>query len=428
MHRKEVSLQSPLRILQRSIRGGLGAGNLAAVLAPPGVGKSAFLVQVGLDELLRGGLVLHIALGQTVERVSAWYRALFADLAESVDLADRAGVAETIGHRLLIRAYADGSHAPNRVDEALAPFDSHLVFRPSVILVDGLDWSGPGCPEALAAMKARARRAGAELWTTAQTRGDQGALALPPPCDPCAALVDVGLLLEPRETCVAVRLVKDFDNPSPADVRLALHCETLRLVKDGAAEWEGEPPPGAFTLLASGSAGAEAEFGACAERWGLREVNFTFRGREELVRSRGLVELGEEELRLGSVSAAYVRAHMHRRYPDTPGFRHLLQAIWHQVSGAGELFSVGTILPDRTAHGGTGWAVELARHWNKPVHLFDQERGLWFAWKERDWIGVEPPAITRARFAGSGTRTLTDAGRAAIHGLFERSFGHRPPS
>jgi hypothetical protein len=34
-----------------------------------------------------------------------------------------------------------------------------------------------------------------------------------------------------------------------------------------------------------------------------------------------------------------------------------------------------------------------------------------------------PPAITCERFAGSGTRTLTDAGRVAIRALFERSFG-----
>jgi hypothetical protein len=71
------------------------------------------------------------------------------------------------------------------------------------------------------------------------------------------------------------------------------------------------------------------------------------------------------------------------------------------------------------AHGGTGWAVELARHWGKPVHLFDQERKRWY---ERDWVEAQP-AITRERFAGAGTRSLSDDGRAAIRALFERSFG-----
>ena len=93
------------------------------------------------------------------------------------------------------------------------------------------------------------------------------------------------------------------------------------------------------------------------------------------------------------------------------------------MSTAGEVFSVGTIMPDRTAHGGTGWAVELARHWGKPVHMFDQEKRRWFVWKDRDWAEEPPPAIRRERFAGTGTRSLSDEGKAAIHALFEHSFG-----
>ena len=198
---------------------------------------------------------------------------------------------------------------------------------------------------------------------------------------------------------------------------------TLRLPTDDEAPPPVELSPGSFTLLASGSAGAEEEFGACAERWGVREVNFTFGGRHEIARTRGLVELSEDELRVGEVSAAYVKAHMHRAFPESAELRRVLQAIWHQVSTAGEVFSVGAVNPDKTAHGGTGWAVELARHWGKPVHLFDQERKRWFRWNERDWVAEAPPAITRERFAGAGTRSLSDDGRAAIRALFERSFG-----
>jgi hypothetical protein len=421
MRRKEVTFQSPLRILDRSIRGGLGKGNLGAVMAPAGVGKSACLVQIGLDDLLRERAVLHVAIGQTVERVSSWYDALFDDLAEQVDLADRAGVRESIGRRRLIQAFPEGAFGPQALDDALASFEAHLGLSPSAILVDGFDWSAPGCTLELAAMKASARRAGAELWVTAQTPRR----TLTTPCERCAALVDVGLFLEPRGSYVKLRLVKDFDGPSSVDVHLSLRSDTLRLVKDGAPAAAVPLPAGSFTLVATGSAGAEAEFGACAERWGVHEVNFTFEGRRPTARGRGLVELSEDELRLGDVSAAYLRAHMHRSYPDTQELRRVLQAIWHQVSTAGEVFSVGTILPDGTAHGGTGWAVELARHWKKPVHVFDQDMGRWLVWDGRAWAEEPPPSVTRERFAGAGTRSPSDAGRAAIHALFERSFGPR---
>jgi hypothetical protein len=432
MIRQEAILQSPLRILDRTIRGGLGKGHLGVIMAAAGVGKSACLVQLGLDALLRGKAVLHVAVGQSVEHVSTRYNALFDELAERVELADRGGVRDAIAHRRLIWSSMDGTFGARAVDEALAAFQAHLGRGPSTILLDGFGWEEPGRGATVGAIKESAARVGAEIWMAA---GDVLARELgrppgiPPPPDDCAELVDIGILLEPHGRHARLTLVKDFERFPAGDVALVLEGGTLRLSEDGESPSEDDeaPPPverspESFTLLASGSAGAEEEFGACAERWGVREVNFTFGGRRELARTRGLIELSEDELRVGEVSAAYVKAHMHR-FLESPELRRVLQAIWHQVSTAGEVFSVGTINPDKTAQGGTGWAVELARHWGKPVHLFDQDEKRWFQWSEQDWLAEAPPIITRERFAGAGTRTLTDDGRAAIRALFERSFG-----
>jgi hypothetical protein len=428
MIRQEAILRSPLRVLDRSIRGGLGKGHLGVIMAPAGVGKSACLVQIGLDALLRGKPVLHLAVGQSVEHVSARYDALFDDLAERVDLSDRRGVRQAIAQRRLIWASADGTFGAPALDEALAAFEAHLGVWPSTVLVDGFGWEEPLAAATLGAVKASATRIGAELWMTARdARGGElvRVRRIAPLSDDCAALVDVGIFLEPHGRHARLTLVKDFDRFPASDVPLVLEGGSLRL-----PEGEEPPPlpgttPGSFTMLATGSAGAEEEFGACAERWGVREVNFTFDGRHQLARTRGLVALSEEELRVGEVSAAYVKAHMHRAFSESPELRRVLQAIWHQVSTAGEVFSVGAVNADKTAHGGTGWAVELARHWGKPVHLFDQEQRRWLRWNERDWIAEEPPAITCERFAGAGTRSLSDEGRAEIRALFERSFGAR---
>ena len=48
-------------------------------------------------------------------------------------------------------------------------------------------------------------------------------------------------------------------------------------------------------LFSGGAAGAEAEFGACAERHGIEEVNFTFEG-HKIARHRGVRVLNHEEL------------------------------------------------------------------------------------------------------------------------------------
>ncbi len=52
MYRKEVNERSPMRVFESSIHGGLGRGNVGVVVARPGVGKSALLVQLALDDLM----------------------------------------------------------------------------------------------------------------------------------------------------------------------------------------------------------------------------------------------------------------------------------------------------------------------------------------------------------------------------------------
>lgn len=183
------------------------------------------------------------------------------------------------------------------------------------------------------------------------------------------------------------------------------------------------PSPSDFTLLSGGAKGAEAEFGARAEEWGIHEINFSFAGRSP-ERARGVVDLSDEELAQGEVSHARWDERLHRALPDAPLFRKMLQSIWHQVHTAGEVFCVGVILPDETVKGGTGWAAELARKEGKPLHVFDQDRRAWLHWRD-GWSTAMPPTIRARRFCGTGTRYLTDDGVAAIRGLFERTFGPR---
>ncbi len=178
-------------------------------------------------------------------------------------------------------------------------------------------------------------------------------------------------------------------------------------------------------LFSGGAPGAEAEFGACAERHGIEEVNFTFDG-HRIARQRGVRVLNHEELQNGDVSLEYVSRLMHRRYTDAPTIRKILQTIWYQVNSGQEIYVVGAVLDDGTVRGGTGWGAEFAKLCNKPLHVFDQDKNGWFTWTGTDWQArgaADGPVITHGRFTGTGTRTLRDSGRRAIAELFARSFG-----
>lgn len=179
--------------------------------------------------------------------------------------------------------------------------------------------------------------------------------------------------------------------------------------------------PEECVLFSGAAGGAEAAFGACAERFGVAEVNFTFDGHRDQ-RTRGIRVLTRPELAEGDVSLSYVSRLMHRKYKDTPLFRSVLQSIWHQVHNGHEIYVVGQILDDDTVKGGTGWGAELAKLHNKPLTVFDQARDAWFQWKTDAWQESPLPAIGRLRFTGTGTRFLRDNGERAIAALFERTF------
>jgi hypothetical protein len=177
-------------------------------------------------------------------------------------------------------------------------------------------------------------------------------------------------------------------------------------------------------LFSGGIQGAEAEFGANAERFGMAEVNFSFEG-HKMVRQRGLRVLTPEELKNGDVSLEYVSKLMNRTYTENTMIRKVLQSIWYQVNSGQEIYVMGEILADQTVKGGTGWGAEFAKLCNKPLYVFDQKKNTWFRWDKTEWIEYkngDGPVISHTHFTGTGTRFLEENGRKAISSLFERSF------
>jgi hypothetical protein len=397
-------------------------------MARAGVGKTAFLVQIGLDDAMRERPVLHVALRQELDHVRSWYDALFDDLADVTELQNREQARALLNRNRVIQAYPDASLPHERLDDILGLYADKIGFTPKAILIDGFDWeSGKIVSRAaeLGAFKITAKRIGAELWMAAQTHRAGTAAhptAMVPPCDAYSDLIDLGIFIESEGAGATVRLLKDHDNPHPAETHLHLDTDTMRIVSDELSSVTKKLPPGSFTLLSGGATGAEAAFGELAERYGAHETNFSFPG-NDTARSRGLIELTDDELERGGVHEIYIQSQLHRSFPKTPRFQRLLKSIWHQVATAGEVFVVGEIQPDGTVKGGTGWGAELARHLGKPLYVFDQARGTWLDWKGNAWAETSPPRIQRTRFCGTGTRHLTEAGRKAIAELFERSFG-----
>lgn len=173
------------------------------------------------------------------------------------------------------------------------------------------------------------------------------------------------------------------------------------------------------TLYSGGLKGAEATFGEAAEKYGLKEVIYTFEG-HKLSRNKNAMILTREELERGDISMELASRMLNRTYYETEKIRKVLQTIFHMVNNGHQVFVVGSILDDNSVKGGTGWAVELAKLFNRPLHVFDQPKRQWFTWKDGQWQ-EDTPLIEYDTFVGSGTRYLNDAGREAIEKLFADS-------
>src|SRR6185503_9110984 len=126
MYHKQVNQLSPIRILEASNHGGLGKGNLGLVMARAGVGKTACLVQLALDDLLRERPVLHVSLDQTMNHVLSWYDALFDDLVLMTEMEDADVARQMVQKHRMIASFVDHDLWPDRLEKTVDMFAKHL--------------------------------------------------------------------------------------------------------------------------------------------------------------------------------------------------------------------------------------------------------------------------------------------------------------
>jgi hypothetical protein len=230
---RELNERSPLRVLEQSIHGGLGRGNLGVVCAGHGAGKSAFLVGIALDVLMRGNQLLHVALDQPAERVRNYYDEIFAELAREEHLEDAARVRLDVERNRHIHTYQEHSFQVSDLDRSLSFLRQHTHMDPQLILVDGYEWE-EGDPAEIADLKRFAAENQAELWMSASIDRDKPVThpkGYPEPIARYESLVDVLLRLKGANGTAHLSILKDHENPKPGAVALDLDSTTLLLVR-----------------------------------------------------------------------------------------------------------------------------------------------------------------------------------------------------
>jgi hypothetical protein len=223
---KSLSLVS---ILEKSSRLGLGRGNLGALMARAGVGKTACLIHIAIDKLLHNEKLVHITLENTPDKISSYYRVIFSDLVRALELKRADELRALIEKNRMILAYLNQSFELQRLRDYLKNLRDKVGFLPDALIVDGLDFSKTG-RDIFQGLKEIAEASQVEIWFSALTHREGSGVnerGIPFPCGQVDDLFSIILLLEPMRSAVLLKLLKDHDQQGLAGASILLDPNTL---------------------------------------------------------------------------------------------------------------------------------------------------------------------------------------------------------
>ena len=197
MLKNELILKNPLRRMGFESDDILNTGEFGAVMARAGVGKTAFLVQLALNSMLREKKVLHMSLADPIKKVSLWYREVFNRIATQYAIHQSAQLWDTVlPHRFIMTFRVEGFSVPT-LEERLTDLIEQDIFKPHTLIIDGLPFDD-AVHQNLVDLKNLASRQGMHVWFTVRTHRHEE----PGPEVTPAQLIQVADLFE-----VAIQLV-----------------------------------------------------------------------------------------------------------------------------------------------------------------------------------------------------------------------------
>jgi hypothetical protein len=222
MLKKDLILRNPLRVMGHENEDILSAGEFGAVLARAGVGKTAFLVQLSLNALLRGKNVLHISLADPVNKVSLWYKEVFSLIADQYKVDQINQLWESLMPRRFIMTFRVEGFSVPKLQERLTDLTEQNIFSPQIIIVDGFPFD-ESVHQSLREFKELVKHQGMHAWFTIRTHRHEEPEAdgTPLPFAHVSDLFEIAVQLLPVGKEIHVKALKGGDSfSSRLDLRL----------------------------------------------------------------------------------------------------------------------------------------------------------------------------------------------------------------
>jgi hypothetical protein len=229
MIKAELIKRSPLRILEKSIHGGLGKGNIGVLAARKGVGKTACLVHISTDKLLQDKPVIHVSYAKRVDYIIRWYEDIFKEIAKKRELESAMDVYDKIiKNRVIMNFTQDMTHT-DRILQSVGALIECGNITADAIIVDGYDHTKSTIDD-FKKFKTFAQKLNLEVWFSASLKGKEPLFdpeGMPNELKDYSDSIDVLIALAYQGDHVHLTLVKNHDHPSPGDLKVKLDPKTL---------------------------------------------------------------------------------------------------------------------------------------------------------------------------------------------------------
>lgn len=232
MVKEELTKNSPLRILEKATHGGLGKGNIAVIASKRGIGKTACLVHIATDKLMRDKNVIHVSFSSRTDHILDWYEDIFREISHKRDLENAMEVHnELIKNRVIMNFNQDGVSIEQVLKSIKAMIENGQKDTDTIV-VDGYDFTRNNDDGVITKVRDFAQEMNLEIWFTDSYEGEviqDGAIPTNLKC--CKDKISVIMVLKNEGDVMNLNLVKDHGNEVKENLSLILDSKTLLIAR-----------------------------------------------------------------------------------------------------------------------------------------------------------------------------------------------------
>jgi hypothetical protein len=234
MIKEELVQRSPVRVFEKSIRGGLQVGEIGIIASSSGIGKTSVLVQIALDKLLQSKKVVHVSFTQNAHYVFTWYEDIFDEFTKRKNLDKINEVKEDLTkNRVLLNFSQEWVNGPT-ILKSLKALIVEGGFNAETIIIDGFDFKQTN-RERMEIIKAGAKELGVSIWYSCTVSGAEPLYDkndVPTVLKDFLDFLDVVIVLEPKPDHIEMTASKDRDAKDLEHLAVKLDPKTLLILEE----------------------------------------------------------------------------------------------------------------------------------------------------------------------------------------------------